>query len=69
MNGKGLSMMTMEMFSVRAPNGGKTLFKVRCFGYAGCLKLMVLGQEAALQSVPVRWSTGYDISALIQKPI
>ena len=28
MNGKGLSMMTMDMFSVRAPNGGKALFKV-----------------------------------------
>lgn len=27
MNGKGLSLMTMDMFSARAPNGGKTLFK------------------------------------------
>jgi len=27
MNGKGLSMLTMEMFSARAPCGGKTLFK------------------------------------------
>ena len=29
MNGKGLSLMTMDMFSARAPNGGKTLFKVQ----------------------------------------
>ena len=28
MNGKGLSLLTMEMFSARAPGGGKTLFKV-----------------------------------------
>ena len=29
MNGKGLCLMTMDMFTVRAPLGGKTLFKVR----------------------------------------
>ena len=28
MNGKGLCLMTMDMFTVRAPLGGKTLFKV-----------------------------------------
>ena len=28
MNGKGISLMTMDMFSTRAPCGGKTLFKV-----------------------------------------
>merc|ERR1711936_842637 len=27
MNGKGLCLMTMDMFTVRAPLGGKTLFK------------------------------------------
>ena len=28
MNGKGISLLTMDMFSTRAPCGGKTLFKV-----------------------------------------
>ena len=31
MNGRGLSLMTMEMFSSRVPCGGKTLFKESAF--------------------------------------
>ena len=31
MNGRGLSLMTMDMFSSRVPCGGKTLFKESAF--------------------------------------
>ena len=44
MNGKGLSMLTMEMFSARAPCGGKTLFKVsgysRSDNMTGTIKIL-----------------------------
>ena len=42
MNGKGLCLMTMDMFTVRAPLGGKTLFKVMVLMLVSMVVVMVV---------------------------